>query len=137
MLYFGFIVPYGLLVLSNMLIIYKATSFDRSYGSQSHASGSSRKRKAHLTRTILSMTFLFIVSSLPSTIVTGYFYTDIIQLEAGQMIINLVDGFQFSYPAFNILILFSTNKLFADEIKEWISTKRTSMVSTKHTKTIS
>ena len=55
--------------------------------------------------------------SLPGAILTGFFYDQVIVLEFGQVIVNLINGIQFSYPAFNFVILFFSNKLFAQEVR--------------------
>lgn len=121
MLYFGFIVPYALLISLNSFIIYKATTFQRVKHSPttSHERSSTRssRRKARMTRTILFITFLYIFATLPSTVITGYYYNYIMKFEIGQMIINMVNGIQFSYPAFHFFILCFSSKRFAREVK--------------------
>lgn len=79
------------------------------------------KRKAQMTKTILLITFIYIFTSLPGILQTGYFYTTIIVLESGQMIVSLINAIQFSYPAFNFFILYFTNRLFANEVKRLLS----------------
>ena len=66
---------------------------------------------------ILLITSLFIAMSLPGAILTGFFYDQVIMLEFGQVIVNLINGIQFSYPAFNFVILFFSNKLFGQEVR--------------------
>lgn len=114
-LYFGYIVPYCFLVLLNSAIIYKATQFERHQ--QPTTETRSAKRKTQMTRMIVFITFLYIITSLPNTIITGYFYNPVVRLDVGQLIINLINGIHFSYPAFNFFILFFSNKLFAEEVK--------------------
>lgn len=127
MLYFGYIVPYGFLIVVNVLIIYKATSYERGQKSvESHSKTTEtrkNKRKAQMTRAILILTFIFIMATLPSTIITGYLYDEVIHLEIGQIIINLIDGIQFSYPAFNFFILFFSNKLFEEQVRNLLVIK--------------
>ena len=126
MLYFGFIVPYGFLLLFNVLIIYKATKFERiQKESKNVSSEAASRKKAHMTRTILFLTFLFIATSLPGTIITGYFYWDVTKSNLGRLIINLVDGVQFSFPAFNFFILFFTNKQFAQQVNVFLLKMKT------------
>lgn len=122
LLYFGYIVPYTLLIALNSFIIYRATHYDRSHNA-------TNRRKTEMTRTILILTFLFIFTSLPSTIITGYFYDSVAYLNIGQIVINLINGIQFSYPAFNFFILYFTNKLFADEFKAILSKIKGNQVS--------
>ena len=105
-----------------MLIIYKATRFSESNtNSNTHTNSASEtqrnKRKTQMTRMILLITSLFIAMSLPGAILTGFFYDQVIMLEFGQVIVNLINGIQFSYPAFNFVILFFSNKLFAQELR--------------------
>lgn len=107
--------PYGLLIIFNSLIIYKATRFERVRVEAAELRAA--KRKAEMTRTILFMTFLYILVTLPSTIVTGYYFLTILLSDSGPLIITLIDALQFSYPALNFFILFFSNKLFAEEVK--------------------
>ena len=119
--YFGNLLPYGLLILLNSLIIYKANRFTKaqkaSAASSTLISIRRAKRKAQMTKTIIFITFLYIATSLPGILQTGYFYTSIIVLDAGSVIVSLINAVQFSYPALNFFILFFSNKLFADEVK--------------------
>jgi hypothetical protein len=124
-------VPYVLLILLNSLIIFKATKYERLWKRESMASNSSiesraAKRKTEMTRTILFITFLYIALSLPGTIQTGYVYGYILNLDIhiSNMIINLVNCIQFTYSAFNFVILYFSNRLFAEEAKLVFNIKR-------------
>jgi len=103
------------------LIIYQANKFTRAQ--QAVAASTTlfdigrQKRKTQMTRTILFITFFYVITSLPGIVQAGYFYNPLIALEAGQMITSLINSIQFSYPAFNFFLLFFSNKLFANEIK--------------------
>lgn len=119
------VVPFSLLIIFNCLIIIKATQFARArrvHLSQASTSGAnpvlnlSRKRKTEMTRTIIIVTFLFVVLSVPSAFATFY-YNQLVVLDIGPMLITLLDDIQFSFPAFNFIILYFTNKLFAQEVK--------------------
>lgn len=125
--YFGYIVPYALLIIINSMIIYKATRFSRS---QNTTIAHDERRKIQMTRTILVITFLYIGMSLPGAIVTGYFYGTIYSLTYGSLIINFLNAIQFSYPAYHFLILFFSNKLFAQEVKSFLSKMGNNSVST-------
>lgn len=103
------------MTIFNLLIIYKATSFERAQ-KQSESSSSSR-RKAQMTRTILLLTLGFIISSLPSTVITGYFYAAVAFNDYGPLVINFINCVQFTYPALHFFILMFTNKLFSEEAK--------------------
>ena len=141
LVYFGYIVPYGLLILFNAMIIYKATTYERTkkrtqvmslVQENLHSSSIATRayqRKLEMTKTILFITFLYIVTSLASTLITAYFYNQIISDYSGQMVINLVDAVLFSYPAFNFFILFFSNKLFSQEVRSLIALGRQTSIS--------
>ena len=90
------------LLLVNLMIIWKATRFER------------------VSTTILIITFLFVLTSLPSNVAIGYFYDELVDISEGQLIHNIVVGIQMSYPAFNLFILYFSNKLFAQDVKSII-----------------
>lgn len=140
--------PYILLIVLNLMIIYKATRYERirklsqpmnarqhSILARANINGSRRKshatvvnkRKAQMTRAILIITFMYIASTLPSTIFNAYLYDLAASLEIDPIIINLMNGLQFSYSALNIFILFFTNKLFAKEFKELVFKRHSSI----------
>ena len=129
-------IPFTLLIVFNLLIIYKATSYNRAQNVRlAAAAGSSvantdtgAKRKQEMTRTILITTFSLVIFTMPSALLTAFFYKTVIALEAGQMLVNLIDDIHFTFPAFNFFILYWTNKLFAKEIKTIIQSRRASRV---------
>ena len=73
-----------------------------------------------MTKTILIITFLFALTSLPSNVAIGYFYDELVDISEGQLIHNIVVGIQMTYPAFNLFILYFSNKLFAQNVKSII-----------------
>jgi hypothetical protein len=115
--YFGYIAPFSLLLILNCLIILKATQFSRQQREAATITSSSTKKKMQMTRTILVITFLYITISIPGIVLTGYLFNYIIVLDEGLMVVSLFNGILFSYPAFNFLILFFSNKQFAEEAK--------------------
>lgn len=139
-MYFGSLVAYVILIVLNLGIIYEATRYARSRRQTNvttatvviSESGTSRKKKAEMTRTILFITFLYIILAFPSAILTGYYYNALIVLDIGPMLITLVDNIQFSYPAFNFFILYFSNKVFAKEVKRlfWPLQMRITQVGT-------
>ena len=121
----GFIIPYVLLILVNVCIIYKATKYERLHKNvvQSQSQPTvvnetrSARKKAEMTRSILIITFLYIIVTLPGTILTGFFFISMMSLDIGLMLLNIIDIIHFSYPAFNFFILYFSNKLFCQEVK--------------------
>jgi len=112
--YFTFVIPTVSLIVVNSLIIWKATRFERVQYTRSI------KRKIEMTRSILIITFLFVIISLPSNLIFGFFFFDVLVIVESQMIFNLVIGIQMSYPAFNFFILYFSNKRFSQEVKSFI-----------------
>lgn len=82
----------------------------------------SRQRKVQLTRMILLLTFLYVIISLPDFILYGYYYSSLYKLYYGQMIVNILNAVHFSYPAFQIFILYYSNNRFAREFKKIVKT---------------
>lgn len=116
-------------MLVNFVIIYKATRFERrnrvlvvnvSKTPTAILEARGAKRKQEMTKTILIITFLFVVVSFPSFLVNCFFLFQVLTLEYGQLIMNLVCAIQYSYPAFNFFILYFSNKRFSLEVKNTI-----------------
>ena len=112
--YLAFVIPTVSLVVTNSLIIWKATRFERVQYTRS------MKRKMEMTRSILIITFLFVIISLPSNVIFGFLFFDVFAIVESQMIFNLVIGIQMSYPSFNFFILYFSNKRFSQEVKSFI-----------------
>jgi hypothetical protein len=117
------IVPFSLLFLFNLMIISKMMRFHRNLNSNSAYLQQTKisLRKTQMNRTILIMTFLFVGLTLPQAIITGFFYTQIMLLDAGPVIINFLDNISFSFPALDFFTLIYTNKIFAKEVKSLVS----------------
>lgn len=120
-------IPVGLLIIVNMLIIYivrkfspkieKSNNNDNSPNTSS-ASSIPVKKTSRITRMILFITFLYIALTLPGAILSGYFYSTIYFYPWAQLSVNIVNAVQFSYPALNFFILYASNKQFATETKK-------------------
>lgn len=126
--YFGYIIPLGVLIILNLAIIFKATRFSRSQRQQNQqrralssiVSCLNNKRKLQMTRMILFITFLYVIISLPGIIVTGWLFVPIMSLDSGVLIVNSLNSVLFSYPALNFFTLLAINKLFAKEARSTI-----------------
>lgn len=136
-LYFGFILPYVLLIAINLWIIYIATKFERTQknvvsclSTASHVESRSARKKAQMTRSILFITFLYIVVTIPSTLVSAFFFDSLQAIDIGFLVLDLVDMLHFSYPAFNFFILFFSNKLFAKEFRKVFKSNQVSFSDT-------
>jgi hypothetical protein len=119
-LYFGYIVPVAILIIVNLLIIYKATQFSRAQkalGNTNNTNQESERKKAQMTKTILFLTFFYIALSFPIQIYAGYIYVNVDQYSFGQMTSNIINFAQYFYPSFHIIILYFSNKRFSIEFK--------------------
>jgi hypothetical protein len=97
------------------MIIYKATQFSRS---KKPTTPDEIKRSKKRNEIIVFITFFYVAVELPPNIMIGYFFKPIMALGPIGAVINaLFNKIQFSYPAFNIFILYFSNKLFAKEVK--------------------
>lgn len=70
-----------------------------------------------MTITILTFNILFIIFTLPSAIVSAYFYQTLIRTKIGSIIIQALDDITFSFHAFGFIFLFVSNKIFYKEVK--------------------
>lgn len=135
LLYFGAIVPFSLLAILNFIIIYKATRFSRSKKPTTLEEIRRVKKRNEMIKTIVFITFLYIIVELPFCIFNGYFYLTVIVYDYGPTLNALFNTIEFTYPAFNIFILYFSNKLFAKELKHlFVLSTRNSRASTKITK---
>lgn len=105
------------------MIIYEATRYVRnrrkilSVMSSSMIHAPISKRRSEMTRTILTITFAYIMFTLPSSIVNGYFYVPLMNLEYGELVVNIVGCVNFTFPVLNFFALLYSNKMFAYEFK--------------------
>lgn len=141
-LYAGYIGPFVLLIIFNCGIIYEATKYSRRIriqqasqkaGPRLQITSNSLNKKAEMSKTILLVTFIYILIASPSAIYSGYFYADLVNTDYGPMINNIFDAIIFSYPAFNFFILYFSNKKFHKEVREWFVWLKTRRRVTNHT----
>jgi hypothetical protein len=67
-------------------------------------------------RTVIALTTLFILMTIPSTLGSIY-YSQLIQTDMGTFLLFLADCIDNSYHALNIVILVVTNRKFRQEAK--------------------
>lgn len=129
------VVPFTLVFIINLLIIFKITKFSsRSQNNKkaphsaqvvitppkSTPSLSRSRRSKQMNRTILITTFLLIVLTLPGVIASNFFAQIVFEMEVGPILLNLFDNITFSFPALNFLTLLYTNRMFTIEFKSLI-----------------
>lgn len=76
----------------------------------------SRKQERCMQITVLSMSFSYMIASLPTGSIQGQVYVDLIQTEIGQIVIIGCNALLATYQAGNIIIFLVTNKRFFDEL---------------------
>lgn len=106
--------PFCILLVVNSLLIYQSLKPVKLKGLVSKK----RKEKSKtLTFTIVALTVMFFCTSLPYTIITAYWYLQLINAPLGQFILNILSILSFSYHGLNFLIFFFTNIKFWKECK--------------------
>jgi hypothetical protein len=107
------VVPFGLILVLNSLLILKMRSRSLIYiKSFSLSNSSSRKSKRNsMNKTVIILTFLFILMTLPSAC-ASYFFDQLFVSEHGRFIVALCDAISFSYHGLNFVVYFLTNRRF-------------------------
>ncbi len=73
-----------------------------------------------MNRTVISMTLMYIIMTIPGTLVSIY-YGKLVQNDWGTFILYLGDSVDNTYHGLNFIILLITNKKFLNEAKNIIS----------------
>ena len=79
-----------------------------------------RKQNKNLNQSVISITVLFILMSIPQTLVNIY-YGDLVELDYGSFLIILGDCIDNTYHASSFIILLLSNKKFLQETKTFFS----------------
>ena len=111
-----------------MLIILKATQYQRAQKAKGIANSKSDRKKSQMTKSILFLTFFYIALVLPDLLYIGYFCY-IIDFNYAKMMANLTNFIQFFFSSFSIFILYFSNKQFAKEVKMTIFRMKSNEVS--------
>ncbi|CAF0884018.1 unnamed protein product [Brachionus calyciflorus] len=115
------IIPFVCLVIINSILIYTVVlSKRKKIGFTNEAI----RKKLNMTKTILILNIQFIILTLPSSIISRFFYLNLIQTRIGTLILFVCDNFSFSFNSFNIITLYLTNKKFKDELKSLFRMKK-------------
>lgn len=113
------IVPFCLLFIINLLVIY-ITILSR-ISKKTTTNSKAKSRKIQMTVTVLIMAISFILMTLPGAIVSGYFYLDLIVTNIGPLVIALCDNISFSYNGLSFFMLLLSNKQISNEFKLLLS----------------
>ena len=113
------ILPFSLIVVFNSLLIYTILKEKKRVSTMIDNSAYIRhlKKKNKTTRTIVIITFLFILFSLPTASIQGNGYNLLNRTIIGKIIVHFFNLFSFFYQGLNFLMLYFTNKKFKREYK--------------------
>ena len=100
------VIPFIIMMTFNCLLI---VNIRKSGCSQQHAKAIAKKR--NLTISLLSVCVLFIVMTVPGTILFGYFYDSVLST-LGLQYIYMIDDISFLNHSILFLICFISNKKF-------------------------
>ena len=106
--------PFALLAIANFLLILHLRL--RAKKSSVKSSDAQKKKNAKMNLTVIIITLLFIVMTLPSALVSIY-YNDLVITYTGLAWAIFGNSIGFSYHGFSFFILYSTNSRFRDEFK--------------------
>lgn len=112
--------PFAFLITINSLMLFHVYRSSKRLKSQTPIISLARKSsvissspKQSLNKTIIISTIMFIVMTLPTAISSIYF-TEWVQTDEGNLLINLFDDLSFTYHGFNFFILTSFNRKFRE-----------------------
>ena len=121
--------PFALLGLFNILLIFHLekkkfihhhhhhqNNNQPTTNNNKNVTSSRDKKQQSMNRTVITMTLVFIIMTLPGTIATIY-YDTLSMSNWGNILINLADTFDNMYHVLNIILLVLSNKKFYEEIK--------------------
>ena len=112
------ILPFALLLLFNSLIIKTVIS-------SRHNISQSVKRQRKMAFTVLSVSFLFIITSLPTASIQGETIGYLLSFDLGQLIVTCCNSIVFTYQASNFWILSATNGKFRMRVKKMLCFSKT------------
>ena len=117
-------IPFCLLAVNNLFLIYSIHVRKKAIASDPNSSHV-RKKKS-MNRTVIFITLIFILMTLPSSIASIYFDQLIIS-SVGSVILIALDALSFSYHGLNILVLLYTNQQFKRDFKVFFCLWRNSL----------
>ncbi len=108
--------PFVLIFTLNLLLVYSVykKKIENTTG------GEHRAKFKSMTRTVMSITFIFIIMTSPISI-ASIFYNELVLTYSGLICLDLLNSLCFTYHALNIFILVFTNKKFVTELKQLLT----------------
>lgn len=115
-LYVYSIVPSVLLLLINSILFYITWKKSISIDVTSEGIETTRNRKKKFGLVITIFTFGFMLTTLPSAIITGFFYSKLNSHHETKIYIYICDSVAFSFHSFKFIVLFFCNTNFKREV---------------------
>lgn len=106
-------------MLFNLLLIKQILDSKKSTTQNLHRDS----RKNRMCQNIIIISFLFMISSLPTASIQGSTFKYLVTFELGQLIITVCNSIAFTYQASNFIMHFCINKKFSDAVKVFFGIK--------------
>lgn len=125
--------PFILLAISSLLLIYEINRKTRNLGALSSSSQRQENQRS-LNKTVVFFALLFVIMTSPGAIVTS-FLNSVLQSSGhwGLVIISVCDCITFSFHALNFIILIVTNKIDSEKSTSAQTKNRSKNVLTEQT----
>lgn len=123
------IVPYGLIFISNILLIH-ITLKSKSKISNSHIRHTDSKH-FHASTTVLISTTLFVICTGPVSIMRGYFSETYTLTPDTKLLLDFLLALRFTYQSCNLIMLIMFNTQFYNQFKKLLFTAKKKITSIK------
>ena len=104
------------MLVVNALLIHKIM-FKNGISTDTTADRQHRSKRLAASISVIILTFLFIVMTLPDAIATGFYLSELLDTNSGTAVLFAADCLAFSFHGFNSIILLVTNSQFRQEFK--------------------
>lgn len=112
------VIPFPILVLSNIALVYKLITKPKlDTSANSKLVSSNRNNVSRMNSIVIIMTLLFVVCTLPVAL-ASYLFNTIIVNEYGSFLITFLDSISFTYNALNFFISYFSNVMFRNEVRK-------------------
>ena len=105
------IIPFLIMLVFNTMFV-RELKFKTKVGSETH-----KHDMMSVSLSVIKVTTLFIVLTLPQSIANGFFVKILFETEIGTCVLFYLDTVLFSFHSFNFFALFLFNKKFYSEAK--------------------
>ena len=123
--------PFGILLLSNMVLIIRYKYKHMKVANNQ----ASNQRSNSMTRTVIFITLLFIIMTLPGALTSTFFYL-IVGIPNARLIPLVTTSLSSSYHAYSLVLLFFTNRKFAQQLRALFKNPQIPLKTTIHNNTI-